>query len=154
MGASWSQHYSYRPLTTLTFRWNVAFFGFDTFYFHLVNVLVHAIASGLSTYLTSLLCPEFGLTAALVSGLTFAVHPVHVEAVSNIVCRAELLSFVFWASALIVYIKGTKSLVRSSRPSAVFQFALILIVTATFTGWGLFVCFSLNIYICSCISYI
>jgi tetratricopeptide (TPR) repeat protein len=78
----------YRPLTILTYGvdWSVA--GGAPWWFHLVNVAIHAVVAGLVVVvLAAWLRPVLGLVA----GLVFAVHPVHVEAVANVVGRAELL---------------------------------------------------------------
>lgn len=40
---------------------------------------------------------------ALFSGLVFAVHPIHTEAVSAIVGRADLLACIFFSASLLVY---------------------------------------------------
>src|SRR3989449_9090429 len=42
-----------------------------------------------------------GPTVGLVTGLLFAVHPVHVEATASVVGRAELVAAVGYAVALI-----------------------------------------------------
>ncbi|EGD76403.1 transmembrane and tetratricopeptide repeat containing 4 [Salpingoeca rosetta] len=130
MGAAWSQHYSYRPLTTITFRWNVAVFGFDTFWFHVVNTALHALASALVTCVAAQLCKGFASWVPLVCGLVFAVHPVHTEAVANIVCRAELLACVFWCLAFLVYAKGM-SIARTQAAPVVRQLTFFLALGAT-----------------------
>ena len=70
----------YRPLTTLSYavQWSVS--GDAPFWFHLVNLLLHALATAL-VVLVALrwLTPP----AALVAGLVFATHAVHVEAVGH-----------------------------------------------------------------------
>ena len=43
-----------------------------------------------------------GDRAALVAGLLFAVHPVHVEAVANVIGRAELMAGLFTVIAVYV----------------------------------------------------
>ena len=63
-----------------------------------MNILWHA---GVSVLVALLVRRWSGDTAALVSGLLFAVHPVHVEAVANIVGRAELMAALF--AVLAVY---------------------------------------------------
>jgi protein O-mannosyl-transferase len=89
----------YRPLTSLTF-------GFDWFvsngsaaWFHFTNIIFHMAAS---TLVYVLLLRYFSIAAALVGGAVFAVHPVHVEAVANVVGRSELIatSFVLLACVL------------------------------------------------------
>jgi hypothetical protein len=80
----------YRPLAVASFAldWIVG----KAAWFHAVNVLWHAAAS----LLVALLARRWaGDRAALVAGLLFAVHPVHVEAVANVVGRNELMAAVF-----------------------------------------------------------
>jgi len=86
----------YRPLV-------VAGFALDrltasAMWFHFVNLLWHA---GATVAVAALGRRWAGETAALVAGLVFAVHPVHVEAVANVVGRAELMAACF--SLLAVY---------------------------------------------------
>ena len=88
----------YRPLTVSTFAldWHLGGAG----WFHAVNILWHGAASVLVAVLAAAWVgsPDEEVTrvrAALVAGLVFAVHPVHVEAVANVVGRAELMATVF-----------------------------------------------------------
>jgi len=81
----------YRPLTNATFAVDRALAGgFRPEWFHAVNILLH----GVVTWLLTLLALDLGggVVAALVAGVLFAVHPVHVEAVAGVVGRAELLA--------------------------------------------------------------
>jgi hypothetical protein len=92
MGSAHSQHASYRPLTVLTFRGNVWLHGLNVRGFHMVNVLLHAVASVLFYFV----CRKVHGTdtpsvVSLFAAAMFAVHPVHSEAVANIVGRAEVL---------------------------------------------------------------
>lgn len=87
----------YRPLPIATYSldwkiWPAAW------WFHAVNVAWHASASALVAMLAR---RWSGDRAALVAGLLFAVHPVHVEAVANVVGRAELMAALF--ALLAVY---------------------------------------------------
>ncbi len=86
----------YRPLTLATYvvDWAVG----ETAWFHGVNLLWHAAAS---VAVASLARRWSGTTAALIAGLLFAVHPVHVEAVANVVGRAELMAGLFALLALL-----------------------------------------------------
>jgi hypothetical protein len=78
----------YRPIASLSFALEWRLHGDRPWAFHLVNNLLHAVATALLTVLAGRL---FGLRAAWMVGVLFAVHPVHVEAVSGLVGRAELL---------------------------------------------------------------
>jgi len=82
----------YRPLTVFSYALQRRVMGSAPWSFHTLNVLLHALASlGVWWLAKRLGCSA---PAALLGGLVFAVHPLHVEAVANIVGRAELLSTV------------------------------------------------------------
>jgi len=80
----------FRPVTLATFAIQHALHGLWPVGYHLVNVLLHAAVSWLVWRLAQRLHASDG--AALAAGLLFAVHPVHAEAVSGVVGRAELLA--------------------------------------------------------------
>ncbi len=77
----------YRPLTTLGFalQWTIA--GGAPWLFHLGNIALHAAVCVLLFLLLDRLA---GRAGAFVGALLFAVHPVHTEAVANVVGQAEL----------------------------------------------------------------
>ncbi len=89
----------WRPLVILSFAadWQVS--GGSPVWLHAVNVVWHAAATALLVAVLACYVPE---TAALAGGLLFAVHPVHVEAVANLVGRAELMAAVFLFAAVLV----------------------------------------------------
>jgi hypothetical protein len=100
-------HKSFRPITTLTFRWNQILsekLGTNetkdhTYGFHLVNVGLHGAVTGLVTELAGFVFDggqESDLIAQLITGFIFGLHPVHAEAVSNITSRGELLMSLFF----------------------------------------------------------
>ena len=92
---------SYRPLTVLTFRWNFSAHGLDVWGYHAVNVLLHALCTALVHLLArAQLSDEL---AADVAALSFAVHPVHCEAVASIVGRAELLCCACYLLCLLAH---------------------------------------------------
>jgi hypothetical protein len=92
----------YRPFTALTIAadWMVSGGGGDPRWFHVVNVLLHAGVTALVYVLARAVVPPF---AALAAGALFAVHPVHVEAVANVVGRAEVLAALFALAAVLLY---------------------------------------------------
>lgn len=79
----------YRPLTTLTYAVDWAISGGSPAWFHFMNALWHALATVLFALVLVRWLPPLGAGAA---ALVFAWHPVHVEAVANLVGRAELLA--------------------------------------------------------------
>lgn len=80
-----------------------------------VNVALHAAASGLVAW--SAVALHTGArarrAAALVAGVSFAVHPLHAKAVGNVVGRAELLAAGAGLGAVAAYcfVDGTRALV-------------------------------------------
>ena len=106
----------YRPLVVGSFAIDWAIAGNDPRWFHLVNVLWHAAASLLVwRLLTHLLSPA----GALAGALLFAVHPVHVEAVANVVGRSESMATVFVISALLLHAR------RNAAAPLLFALALV-----------------------------
>jgi hypothetical protein len=86
----------YRPLTVATYVIDGQI-GHAA-WFHAMNLLWHA---GATVAVAALARRWSGLPAAFAAGLIFAVHPVHVEAVANVIGRAELMAAV--GACLAVY---------------------------------------------------
>jgi hypothetical protein len=84
----------YRPLTLLAFALEWAASPARPMLFHAVTIALYALTSVAVWWLASSIIPN--RHAWLVAAL-FAVHPVHVEAVANIVGQAEV-----WTSLLLV----------------------------------------------------
>jgi hypothetical protein len=78
-------HYRPLPVFSYTLDWQIG----SVVWFHAVNLAWHAaISAGVAV-----LARHFaGGVAGLVAGMLFAVHPVHAEAVANVVGRAELMA--------------------------------------------------------------
>ena len=102
----------WRPTTTLLLGLEWAVAGPEPFLYHLVNVLTHLVATGL---VVLVLAELMSLSAAFVGGLIFAVHPVHVEAVANVVGVAELMPAALYLLACLVHLRGPD---RTSWPRA------------------------------------
>lgn len=82
----------YRPALMLSFFLNRQLLGAGPWGFRLVNVLLHAgVCAALYAALKRRLAPR----AALAAAALFAVLPVHVEAVSYIAGRSEILVLLF-----------------------------------------------------------
>jgi hypothetical protein len=88
----------YRPVTILSLAADWSLSGGRAGWFHLVNALWHALAGVLLVLVLARWLPPAG---ALVAGLVFIVHPVHVEGVANIVSRNELLATVAMLAAIL-----------------------------------------------------
>jgi protein O-mannosyl-transferase len=93
----------YRPLVSLSFTIDWAISGGSPAWFHAMNILWNSVAC----VLVFLLLRRFGTVAGAAAGaLLFAAHPVHVEAVANIVGRAELMAAVFSLWAMLIWLRG------------------------------------------------
>ncbi|XP_043246017.1 protein O-mannosyl-transferase Tmtc3-like isoform X1 [Amphibalanus amphitrite] len=99
-------HKSYRPLCVLTFRWNYLLHQLRPMGYHLVNVALHALVCALFFRMCVMFVSE--LTSFL-AALLFAVHPIHTEAVTGVVGRAELLSSVFFLAAFMAYARAASA---------------------------------------------
>ncbi len=88
----------WRPLVILSFAADWQASGGSTVWLHAANVLWHAAATAL---LVPVLAAYVPVAAALAGAVVFAAHPVHVEAVANLVGRAEPMAAVFLFLALL-----------------------------------------------------
>lgn len=111
---TWWARALYRPLTALTLAANWSAGGGDPRWFHLVNLLLHGAVTVLVFRLARGLLRPAGAAAA---ALLFAVHPVHVEAVANVVGRAEVLSALFALAAVLCYRADGARAARGDRGS-------------------------------------
>jgi hypothetical protein len=111
----------YRPLTSLSFGFDWFIGGGSAAWFHFANVLWH-VAASLLTY--ALLLRYFSIGAALLGGVVFATHPVHVEAVANVVGRAEMMAATFVLAACVLWPMLTQRAARASVTAVLYLLAL------------------------------
>jgi tetratricopeptide (TPR) repeat protein len=95
----------WRPTTTLLLGLEYAVAGENPALYHVVNVVAHAVMTAL---VVLMLAELMSLAGALAAGLLFAVHPVHVEAVANVIGVAEVLPGVFFLLACLVHLRGPR----------------------------------------------
>ena len=93
----------WRPVTTALLGIQYVLSDGQPLLFHVTNVGLHALASALLVLLLASFAP---VPVAFVAGLVFAVHPVHVEAVANVVGVAELISAVAVLGACLVHVRS------------------------------------------------
>lgn len=93
----------WRPTTTLLLGLEYAVAGENPALYHAVNVAAHAATSAVVVLLLGQL---LSIPAALAGGLLFAVHPVHVEAVANVIGIAEVLPALLYLLACLVLLRG------------------------------------------------
>ncbi|XP_016390792.1 transmembrane and TPR repeat-containing protein 1-like [Sinocyclocheilus rhinocerous] len=103
-----TSHKSYRPLCILTFKLNILLGGMTPFYFHLVNVFLHCMVTVL-LMLTCEQCVFEDSNFSFLTALLFSVHPIHTEAVSGIVGRADVLAGVLFLLSFLSYIRSVSA---------------------------------------------
>jgi Tfp pilus assembly protein PilF len=104
----------WRPLTTLTFALDHALHGLEPLGYHVVNVALHAAVSAL--VLVVFAAVTAAPRVALASALLFATHPIHTEAVANLVGRAELLAAAGFFLAWRAWLAADAAVARGAGP--------------------------------------
>lgn len=93
----------YRPLQALTYAIDYRLFGPSPAGFRLGNILLHAGAAALLHLVALRLTGS--ARVALAAALLFAVHPLHVEAVTYVSGRSDPLSAVFVLLAVLGFLR-------------------------------------------------
>lgn len=96
----------YRPLRTLSYALDYYLYGMNASGYHLTNLLLFIMVC-ISLYFLILQLVNQPLTAFL-GALLFGIHPLHVEAVSWIASRADLIGLLFLNLSIISYIRYRK----------------------------------------------
>ncbi|XP_077400103.1 protein O-mannosyl-transferase TMTC1 [Vanacampus margaritifer] len=121
-----SSHKSYRPFCILTFKLNILVGGMTPLYFHMVNVCLHCAVTCMLMH-TCERCVFEDSHLAFVASVLFAVHPVHTEAVSGIVGRADLLACLLFLLAFLSYVRSVgMNTSEDSTPSTVSAGSLLI----------------------------
>ncbi|HVZ76847.1 MAG TPA: hypothetical protein VG818_02565 [Gemmatimonadaceae bacterium] len=93
----------YRPLTNIGFALEWAVGNGSPLAFHAVNVALYAVLSVLVFWVAGFVLPY---VPAWIAAALFAVHPVHVEAVANVVGQSELTVAVLLTLAVGLYLQA------------------------------------------------
>lgn len=107
----------YRPLTIFGYAIQWTLGDGQPFLFHFVNVLMHVgVTCGVFRLLRAL---AFDAPASAFGATVFAVHPVHVEAVANVVGQAEMIGAGAVVAACILYLEREGEGLRLPRALAI-----------------------------------
>ena len=117
----------YRPLVSSSYAIEWWLHGDKPWIFHAVNILLHAlVAAGVAEFTRRALRGAASANAAaLIAGSVFALHPIHIEAVANIVGRAELACDVSLLASLIVLCRRP---LTTARAVAVFLLGFVAVL--------------------------
>ncbi len=91
----------YYPLLHSVFWVQSWLWGDATLGYHLVNILLHAIAA----VMVALILRRLSIPGAYLAAAIFALHPVHVESVAWITELKNTLSAVFYLGSAMVYLR-------------------------------------------------
>ncbi len=105
---------TYQPIRVLSYAIDYHFWGFNPVGYHITNTLFYILTCimvffalrELSVRLRERASPDSHQRVALFGSLLFAAHPVHVEAVTWLAARKEVLQGFFFFSAFYLYLKG------------------------------------------------
>ena len=124
----------YRPLLQTSFALNYAASAYQAVSWHVVNVLLHALAAmGVFALFRLLVAPA----PALVAGLLFALHPAQSQAVNYLSSRSETMcmALVLWALVLLQSRRGTWSVVVYGAALLTKSAAVALLPLALLLSW-------------------
>ncbi len=99
---------NYHPLTILSLALNYQAGKLDPHGYHLVNVLLHLLNT-LLVFVFIYLLTKRNLTIAAIVSLFFGIHPMHVESVTWISERKDVLYVFFLLSGLVAYLRYRQS---------------------------------------------
>ena len=129
LGAIWFEKNGYfkwgRQVRAISFMVDYALFGFSPVGWHLHNLFWHLLCVVLVYILLNRLFHQ--ATFSFFGALIFALHPIHVEAVTNISNRKELLGLAFLLIAFLSYIQFLEGKTRR-------RWAWLMVGTVS---WGL-----------------
>lgn len=112
----------YRPVGILVYSIEYNLLGGSAFVFHLTSLLAHA---GVTLLVVLVVLRLSSPRVALVAGLLFAVHPVHVEAVASVANRTEVLASLLYLAAILVHLR-TADTARWKRGAVIMNVLVLL----------------------------
>ncbi len=98
----------FRPVFMYSIIIDAKLWGSSPLGFHLTNIILYSISTILMYFLFLLVLKEFKVSArypvAFLSSMLFALYPLHVESVSFIAARGDILAAVFFFLTFIFYL--------------------------------------------------
>ncbi|HEX3037298.1 MAG TPA: tetratricopeptide repeat protein [Thermodesulfobacteriota bacterium] len=127
---------TYQPVRVLSYAIDYHFWGLNPLGYHITNILFYILTCIMVFFTLRLLSmglrkdasPNSHQRVAILGALLFAAHPVHVEAVTWLAARKEVLQGFFFFVAFHLYLRGREG---SERKSIYLKLALFSILLAT-----------------------
>lgn len=94
----------YRPLTILSYWLQYHIFGVNPASYHIINILIHITNALFIFLLMPHIFSHIKKESWLVASILFAVHPIHIESVTFISGRTDLICTLFILLALFFYV--------------------------------------------------
>jgi len=91
----------FRPVVTLLYKLAGAAFGLDAWGYHLINIVLHALASLAVFAIARLMFPRRWVAVAV--ALIFATHPSHAEAVQWVAANADAAMGCFFLASFAAF---------------------------------------------------
>ncbi|MER3447348.1 MAG: hypothetical protein C4291_11120 [Candidatus Dadabacteria bacterium] len=104
----------YRPMVPISMIADWSIWGLSPFGFHLSNIIFHSITTVVFYFLVLLILGEFNVERkeimAFLSSLLFAIYPMHVESVSWVAGRTDVLCGLFFFLAFAFHVLSYRKL--------------------------------------------
>lgn len=95
---------NYHPITTFSLALNYQMSALNPSSYHLTNVITHGF-NAILVFIFIYFLSKKRIWPAIIAGLLFSIHPMHVESVSWISERKDVLYTFFFIAGLISYLK-------------------------------------------------
>ena len=128
---------TYQPVRMLSYAIDYRFWKLNPLGYHITNILFYVLTCvmvfftmrTLSSHLREGVQGSSHFRVALLGSLVFAAHPVHVEAVTWLAARKEVLQGFFFFTAFYLYLRGREGEGHHTRIYFVLSLLSILLAT-------------------------
>ncbi len=96
---------NYQPLTIISYAFEYQFFKLTTWVYHFDNIIIHLLNTALLFWFVNKLTSK--LPVAFITALLFGIHPLHVESVTWVSERKDVLYAFFFILGMMTYLKYT-----------------------------------------------
>ena len=98
---------NYQPLTIISYAFEYHFFKLTPWIYHFDNILIHLLNTALLFWFVNKLTSK--LPVAFITALLFGIHPLHVESVTWVSERKDVLYAFFFILGMMTYLKFTEA---------------------------------------------